>query len=183
MAKNTWVYASLPASERKERIRGGDKELYDSEIARSLDVIGARQALGLDIGEQKDWIDSISYDYNLSNAARMGIDESDVSRTGYADRLLGGEKPKKHGESIHMSPDYKKWDQAYAYLDEYTEKVNAMKEKRKNLDEWLLNNGIDKNGGEAKRFYDAFDEEVKLGAAKLKEQFVSKLKSIGFVLA
>ena len=49
-----WKYASLPASERLNKIRGGDKEVYESEIARSADIINSRKELGLDTSEQRD---------------------------------------------------------------------------------------------------------------------------------
>ena len=61
---NKWRYADLTADARIEKIRGGDKDVYDSEIERSLDVIQSRNELGLDISEQKDWIDKVSYNYN-----------------------------------------------------------------------------------------------------------------------
>lgn len=85
-----WKYASLDADARLKRVEEGDKDVYDEEIARSKSVIRAREALGLDTSEQKDWIDALSYRYNLANAAAMGIGADKVSRTGYADRIVNG---------------------------------------------------------------------------------------------
>ena len=85
---NKWKYSTLPASERLGMVRSGNKDVYDNEIARSLDVIKQKKELGLDISDQKDWIDQVSYNYNLHNANGLAS-ASKVNKTGYADRLLG----------------------------------------------------------------------------------------------
>lgn len=88
-----WNYASLPAEERLSKIRAGNKEVYESEIARSAEIAKSRKELGLDTSEQRAWIDRVSTAYNKGNAERLGIPESAVNTTGYADRVLGTAKP------------------------------------------------------------------------------------------
>ena len=92
--KNKWKYATVSADERLGMVRNGNKDVYDSEIERSVDVIKRNESEGLDISGQKDWIDRLSYNYNLYNAERMGIPEDKVNKTGYADRILGKTKKK-----------------------------------------------------------------------------------------
>ena len=80
---NKWKYATMSADERIGRVRKGDKDVYDNEMERSLDVIKRNTAEGLDISAQKEWIDNLSYNYNLYNAERMGIPEEKVNKKGY----------------------------------------------------------------------------------------------------
>ena len=89
---NKWKYATMSADERIGRVRKGDKDVYDNEMERSLDVIKRNTAEGLDISAQKEWIDNLSYNYNLYNAERMGIPEEKVNKKRYADRILGKKK-------------------------------------------------------------------------------------------
>ncbi len=84
-----WRYATVPASQRLDMLKSGNKELYDEEIARTQEAIANRLAAGLDVSAQMDWADSVAYNYNLSNAKNMGISEDDVARTGYAQKLFG----------------------------------------------------------------------------------------------
>ena len=83
-----WKYAALPAKERLSKIRAGNKEVYESEIARSAEIAKSRKELGLDTTEQRAWIDRVSTAYNKANAERLGIPQSAVNTTGYAERLL-----------------------------------------------------------------------------------------------
>ena len=175
-----WKYASVPAEERVTRIRQGDKDLYDSEIDRSLDVIASRKELGLDIGEQKDWIDRLSYNYNLSNAEKQGIDPADVSKTGYAAKLLGENTSAKKGYGVHYVKNLEAWDKAYDYLKEYDEKVKALSDGKKVLDEYLINNGIDRTSGSAKRYYDELDKQIADKAEQYRKEYISKVKALGF---
>ncbi len=84
-----WKYATVPAAQRLDMLRSGNDELYKEEIARTKDAISNRLAAGLDVDEQMKWADSVAYQYNLSKAADMGIDEKNVAKTGYAQRLFG----------------------------------------------------------------------------------------------
>ncbi|MBE6622891.1 MAG: hypothetical protein E7621_01675 [Ruminococcaceae bacterium] len=84
-----YKYATVPADERLKMLAGGNEELYKEEIARTQDAISARLANGLDVSEQMKWADTVSYNYNLGKAAAMGIDSSNVSKDGYAQRLFG----------------------------------------------------------------------------------------------
>ena len=95
-----WKYATVPAEQRLEMLRKGDTSLYDEEIARTADVIKARSDAGLDVTEQMNWADKVSYNYNLAKAADMGIDAAKVAETGYAARLF----PEVAGEPAPKEP-------------------------------------------------------------------------------
>ena len=76
MAQNTkntkWKYGTIPATERLSMLRKGNKDLYDEELSRTRDAIENRLAAGLDVSEQMKWGDTISYQYNLSQAEKAG---------------------------------------------------------------------------------------------------------------
>ena len=91
---NNWEYASVGQRDRLKMIRNGNKDVFDNEILRAKDVIKSRLDLGLDIDEQKNWIDTLGYNYNLYNAKNMGIDPENVNKTGYADEILGTREKK-----------------------------------------------------------------------------------------
>ena len=160
-----WKYASLPASERLGMIRSGNKDVYESELARAKDIIKVRNEAGLDTGEQKAWIDDVSYNYNLYNASKMGISPSRVNKTGYADRIFGGTNSEKKYT-------------AEAYLDEFYEKVAEAAGKRKNVKEWLLNNGIDESSDTGKKYLEEFDKELDALTEKYRKEFISKVKAV-----
>lgn len=174
-----WKYASLPASERLGMIRSGNKDVYESELARAKDIIKVRNEAGLDTGEQKAWIDDVSYNYNLYNASKMGISPSRVNKTGYADRIFGGtnsEKKKKVYSTVTNKSE-KKYT-AEAYLDEFYEKVAEAAGKRKNVKEWLLNNGIDESSDTGKKYLEEFDKELDALTEKYRKEFISKVKAV-----
>ena len=176
---NKWKYATLSADERLGMVRNGNKDVYESEIARAKDVIRSRNEAGLDIGEQKKWIDDVSYNYNLYNASKMGISPSDVNKTGYADRMLGGvkkEKKKKFYSTVTKSSE-KKY-KAEKFLDEFYGKVAEAANKRENIKEWLLNNGIDEASDTGKKYLAEFDMELDALTEKYRKEFVSKVKAL-----
>ncbi len=185
---NKWKYSSLAANERLDRIRGGDKDVYENEIARSLDVVKSRRELGLDVSEQKDWIDRVSYQYNLSGAEKLGLPLSSVNETGYADRLLSegksaGKSAASAGSSgvITVVPSgTEKWTQARALLDEFYGRVQALEKERANLDEWLVNNGIDRDSGEGQKYRKQFEKESKTKLESYKSDYMKKIEAIGF---
>ena len=55
MAKNMWKYASLSEKERLGRIRNGDNDVYNTEIARLDYLSGARKSLGFETKDIEDW--------------------------------------------------------------------------------------------------------------------------------
>ena len=176
---NKWNYASLPATERIERIRGGDKDVYDSEIARSLDVIQSRSELGLDIGEQKDWIDTVSYNYNLSGAEKMGIPASAVSRSGYADLLLGtgtGNTGKARTTTL-VNKDGERRQAVLELLAELYGKIEQVQNERKLTEEWLLNNGIDADSKDGKRMMEQTEQSIADQVERYQKEYLSALKS------
>ncbi len=139
-----WKYATIPASRRLEMLKEGNDELYNEEIARTKDSISNRLAAGLDVSEQMKWADTVSYNHNLSKAKGMGIDESNVTKDGYAQRLFGDmtesvgrenvstpEKPKEILKQKYYD-DYKNMDRdalSRSVLDSYIGGIN----KRANL--------------------------------------------------
>ena len=81
-----WKYATMPAEQRLEEVRGGNTELYKEELARTQDVINSRRAVGLDVSEQESWANRVTQNYNLSksqnkNAASHGSDYSKSTGT------------------------------------------------------------------------------------------------------
>ena len=83
-----WKYGTVPASARLTMLRKGNKELYDEEIARTRDAITARLEAGLPVDEQMKWGDTVSYQYNLSQAEKNGERPESVAETGYAKKLF-----------------------------------------------------------------------------------------------
>lgn len=84
-----WKYGTVPAAQRLSMLREGNKELYDEEIARTRDVITDRLSAGLSVDEQMKWGDTISYQYNLSNAEKAGLSPDSVAKSGYSEKLFG----------------------------------------------------------------------------------------------
>ena len=177
-----WEYSSLPAQDRLDMIRGGNKDVYDSEIARSLDVINSRKELGLDIAEQKNWIDNISYNYNLHNAENMGIESSRVNKTGYADLLLGTKTtadyaPKK--KRTKFSNNQAAFEEAAAnLLSEYYQKVNEAAQGINAVKEWLVNNGIEESSVDGQKYIKDFEEELAQKTQKYNNEYASKVKAL-----
>lgn len=176
---NKWRYADLTADARIEKIRGGDKDVYDSEIERSLDVIQSRNELGLDISEQKDWIDKVSYNYNLSNAEKMGISPENVNRSGYADMLLGSsnDSDKSHNGPVTLTS--KQADLKFAaknYLEEFYQKTSDAMKQLSLTEEWLINNGIDKDSEEGRKFMQQAENEVAEKVEKYHDEYISAVQ-------
>ncbi len=178
---NKWKYSTLPASERLGMVRGGNKDVYDNEIARSMDVIKQKKALGLDVSDQKDWIDKVSYNYNLHLANGIASPSS-VNKTGYADRLLGeyvAPKKEKRQRIVNVNTSLnEKIKYANQYLDEYYDKVEKAEKGREAVKEWLINNGIDENSVDGKKYLDDFDAELKTLSEKYMKEYISKIKAL-----
>lgn len=174
-----WKYATLSANERLGMVRNGNKDVYDNEIARAKDVIKARNEAGLDISEQKKWIDDVSYNYNLYNASKMGISPSDVNKTGYADRLPGISAPTKKKKVYGtVTDESNRLYKAKKYLEQFYGKVAEAANKRENVKEWLLNNGIDENSETGKKYLAEFYKELDALTEKYRKEFVSKVKAL-----
>lgn len=174
-----WNYASLPAEERLSKIRAGNKEVYESEIARSAEIAKSRKELGLDTSEQRAWIDRVSTAYNKGNAERLGIPESAVNTTGYADRVLGTGKAASGTQKKYVTRRNKRTDQL-AVVQELGEELNrkiASAEKvRESVVEWLLNNGIDASSGQGKRFLEQADKAIAAKVESYKNSYRAELK-------
>lgn len=182
---NKWKYSTLPAYERIGMIRSGNKDVYDNEIARSKDVIKQRKELGLDISDQKDWIDEVSYNYQLHNAESSGEDLSTVMKTGYADRVLGeyvapkraGKEKRQRIVNVNTSAN-KKAKYAKQYLEEFYDKVEKAEKGREAVREWLINNGIDENSVDGKKYLDDFEDELNGLTEKYMKEYISKVKAL-----
>lgn len=173
-----WKYSAVPASERLYMVKNGDADVYQSEIARSVSTANSRRELGLDISEQKAWIDSLSYNYNLYSAEKMGISPSLVSKTGYADKLLeesAGKSGRRYITTVSKRTNLE--HRAKELLTEYYGKVSAFAEKKKNVEEWLMNNGIDQNSETGRKYIEEFEESLKNAAEKYGKEYASKLRS------
>lgn len=176
-----WQYASLPASERISRVRSGDKDVYESEIARAMDVISLYKNEGRDTKAQEDWIDTVSYNYNLHNAEKMGINSNNVNKSGYADLLLGKNNTSSKSASKNKPITLKDMsiDDELEYIaNDYLAKASAAKNTIKNMEEWLLNNGIDKDSVDGKRFLSEAKASMNSEIQKYKNEYTSKLKQI-----
>ena len=179
---NKWKYASLPASERISRIRGGDKDVFDSEIARSLDVIKSRGELGLDTAEQRAWIDEINYNYNLAGAEKMGTSPSLVNQTGYAAKLLGEDSPRRFGKGAYkpgtlINKASEQRAAAQELQKELAGKLSEVRKERAATEEWLVNNGIDTDSVDGKKFLAQADKEIADQSERLKKEYLSALKA------
>ena len=175
---NKWKYSTLPASERLGMVRNGNKDVYDNEIARSLDVIKQKKELGLDISDQKDWIDKVGYNYNLHLASGMAS-PSDVKKTGYADKILGEYvAPGKDKKQRIVNAGNSNVKAARQYLKEYYDKVQKAAKGRDTVKEWLINNGIDENSVDGKKYLDDFDESLKALTEKYMKEYISKVKAL-----
>ena len=173
-----WKYASLPAEERLQKIRSGNKDIYESEIARSVDTAKARQHLGLDVSEQRDWIDRVSYAHNAASAEKLGISPASVNKTGYADRLLGLAKTDKSQKRFVTLSNRKSRQQGIVQeLNETLSKQIASAEKtREGVVEWLFNNGIDVSSDQGERFLEQADKEIAAKVESYKSAYRTALK-------
>ncbi len=181
---NTWKYASLPEAERMERIRGGDGDVYKNEIERAVDVARSREELGLSIDEQKNFIDEVSYHYNLAAASKMGIPAESVNRTGYADRILGENYermlPAKDGKKqriVSGSKSTRFMKEAEKLLEALENDIAALDQKRESTKEWLTNNGIAPSSEDGKKFLAETEKEIEDEVKALQKKFHAELKS------
>ncbi|MBR4979746.1 MAG: hypothetical protein IKX77_04270 [Clostridia bacterium] len=159
---NVWQYAYLPAAERLEKIRNGDADVYEKELARSMNAIAQREELGIDTQEQKEWINKLNYNYNRYNEERLG--------------LASAEKKKNKPKTTAVFADAKA--KAETLLDEYYKKAFEEREKLKNAEEYLVNNGISKNSADGKRYLAAKEKEIETKIKKLKNEYLSAMKKL-----
>ena len=180
-----WKYADLPASERLDMIRNGNKDVYDNEVARSLDKIKTNQANGLSTDDQKAWLDTLSYNYNLGAASQIAPG-SKVNKTGYTDVYFGlgnsGSKKSKKSDDYKVkmtSSGQVQFDyEAEKVLREYMGIFQKLEEDKTIGEEWLLNNGIDKNSETGKKYLDVFSEQLQSIKDKYYNEYISKVKDL-----
>lgn len=174
-----WKYALLPAEERLNRIRGGNKDVYESEIARSVDVANSRKELGLDTSEQRAWIDRVSYNYNLSGAQKLGISPESVNKTGYADRLLGSENTSAQQPKRFVTVVNKQSRQEGVVRElskELSQKIASAEQERESVIEWLFNNGIDATSEQGEKFLEQADQDIDAKVQSYKNAYRTELK-------
>lgn len=180
-----WKYADLPASERLDMIRNGNKDVYDNEVARSLDKIKEREKEGVSTDDQKAWLDTLSYNYNLGAASQIAPG-SKVNKTGYTDVYFGlgnsGSKKSKKSDDYKVkmtSSGQVQFDyEAGKILEEYMEIFKKLESERNNGEEWLLNNGIDKNSETGKKYLIMFDEQLQSKKDKYYNEYISKVREL-----
>lgn len=191
-----WKYADLDANHRIGLLRKGNKELFDEEVARTKEVINARRELGLDTTEQESWMDTVGYNYNLSQADAGRT----VSKTGYA-QLYAGEKKadtepspvKKYRDGIPVVTGYisaanRKIDNALKlaqaslkskYDDRKKEIYNELYDRYPYLKEQVLNEGASPDGGKMKRAYDSIEQELSRLYQELDNELSEGLSELG----
>lgn len=164
MSISKWKYATLPASERLELVRSGNSDVYNSEMARTQEVIKARESAGLDTKSQVKWANELGYSYNLANAESMGISADNVDKTGYGERMLSTWKePEKKtenrlrtqsGASLHRvalgQQRAAKENRIRKRFAEYKKQAKKDMENYSSvIREDLINDGANPNGGKA----------------------------------
>jgi hypothetical protein len=167
--KNVWQYAFLPAEERLDRIKNGDSDVYEKELARSMNVISEREALGIDTSEQKDWVEKLNNSYNAYNAGRMGIEPSKVNAK--AAKVA-------YGKAKTVSTYGNLKAKAEALLDEYYEKAYSERKKITSAKEYLVNNGISENSADGRRYLALKEKEIENNIKKYKNEYLSAMKKI-----
>lgn len=164
MSTPKWKYALLPADERIKLVRGGNADVYNSEMARTRSVIKERESLGLDTNSQVDWANKLGYNYNLGNAESMGISPDSVNKTGYGERMLSSWKePEKSSEKKNRTQSGSSLHRVQLGLYKAAEERRIRKrfaqykaEAKKDMENYssviredLINNGANPNGGKA----------------------------------
>lgn len=142
MAKNLWKYATLSEKERLGKIRNGDKDVYNTEIARLDYLSDARKSLGFETKDIEDWRTLI----NQANSASSQKQPYKVSSSKALPRYYAGDTDKTVSDFYsYMSSLNKKLTN-----DRKTALTEAAQAKQE-LDEWLSSNGLSAYGGTAAR--------------------------------
>lgn len=168
MAKNMWKYASLSEKERLGRIRNGDNDVYNTEIARLDYLSGARKSLGFETKDIEDW-------RTLVNQAKSASSEKQpykVSPSKGLPKFYSGNTDKTIGDfySYMSSLNKKLSDDRNAALTE------AAQAKTK-LDEWLSTNGLSADGGTAARKSTEIENNLSDELEKLYKTYSENAKS------
>lgn len=108
MAESKWKYASLPANERLQLVRQGNEDVYKSEMARTSEIIKAREQAGLDTEAQVKWANQLGYQYNLNNAEKMGISAERVDKSGYGEALTSAGRASQSSKAVKESEPKKR---------------------------------------------------------------------------
>ncbi len=154
---NKWKYSTLPASERIERIRNGDEDVYNSEIERSNDVIKQRQQAGLDVSEQNKWIENLNYNYGLSKAEKKSTRNKPISIN--SNEVYAAQKVTE-------------------LFEDYCAKVKQTEDEEGHLKEWLLNNGIDEKSKVGKEYLDGYRAEAKNKINKHYNEYINSVDKL-----
>ena len=178
-----WKYATMPAEQRLEELRGGNTELYNEELARTQDVIDSRLAVGLDVSEQKNWAEKVTQNYNLSksqnkNRASYGYSKrtGTNSHTSALDTATAAHVAAVNSRLSAICDSFNKYVTSLR-ADYETRRKKAIEEYEayeKKYEEMLLNGNVSENGGrsmslrlkEQEMFYDYLSElEAQMNAA------------------
>lgn len=177
-----WKYADLPAEERLDMIRNGNKDVYDNEIARSLDKIDQYKKAGLSTDAQMEWIDTVSYNYNQYNASQMGIPSGRVNKTGYTDVYFGLDDSAENKEEEFVSVKIsKKADfdrEVEKATQQYMDLIENLSSDVKIAEEWLINNGIDKKSEYGEKYIKAFEDTLSVRKKKYYNEYVAKISEL-----
>lgn len=181
---NKWKYADLPASERLDMIKNGNKDVYDNEVERTLEKIKINEENGISTDDQIGWLDTLSYNYNLGAASQIAPG-SKVNKTGYANVYFGigdsGNRKTKQSKKTIVSyvNDTSDFDrEAKEILSQYTEILKRLESEMATGKEWLINNGIDKDSETGKKYLALFEEQLESKKEKYYKEYVSKVKAL-----
>ncbi len=197
---SNWKYADIDAETRLSMLREGNEELFDEEVARTKEVVSARESAGLDTDAQRKWLDKVGYNYNLYTAKNAGEDTNKVSKEGYA-RLYLDKKPQKmvvdgriknvkskNEENTALGEGYEiiegAKELARTVLEEKYTKIKDEARKRlldenEFLKEALVNSGASLEGGKAKKAKEKLEEMLKEIYGEYDKRFESEREALG----
>ena len=179
---STWEYADLPAAERLDMIRNGNKDVYDSEVARSLDKIKQYENAGISTDAQKEWLDTLGYNYNLYIASQQGESLNNVAKNGYAETYFGVGSSDQSGQSevahVQISNKATFEHEVEKLTEEYTKLINDVDSQIKIAEEWLINNGIEKESIHGQKYIKLFEETFSARKKKYYNDYVTKINEL-----
>ncbi len=137
MAKNLWKYASLPETERLNMIKSGNKDVYDTEIARLDSLSNARKSAGLTNNADIDM-----WKENLVAAQKKAVSNSyKVTRTDSTPVFYSGDAADIMDSFNQYMTNLKK-----EYQSNRKAALKLASGAKAELEEWLASNGLSNDG-------------------------------------
>ncbi len=132
---NNWKYATLTQRERLDAIRGGNKDVYNSEKRRNSTLREQRKALGLSYGDIDSW------DEIIDSASFSADDPYRVNRDKSAPTFLNS----RESELTNALNSVIKELNSRAKKDR-NDAIEKALSAEKYITEWLVNNGYNTDG-------------------------------------